>query len=173
MPARPARRQHPVPDQEDLGVPLVPTRSCSQPSGSARGRRPRSDTQREPAMSQSVTSQGSVVTRDPSIGAYPGLLCHTTSSRRSGRMSRDRSTPMFTGHADGRTVAGDSESWRGPTGSTLGLGHFSRVRGHAGQNAGSPIRRASFDTASAANAPPRSAGIASRGGDGVHGVVGS
>ncbi len=38
--------------------------------------------------------------REPSFCAHPRPMSHTTPARRSGRMSRDRSTRMFTGHAD-------------------------------------------------------------------------
>jgi hypothetical protein len=47
-----------------------------------------------------VTDDPAAAFRYRSICAHPSLMSHTTPARRSGRMSSDRSTPAFTGHAD-------------------------------------------------------------------------
>jgi hypothetical protein len=51
----------------------------------------------------SVTDDPAAALRYP-ICAHPSLMRHPTPARRSGRMSRDRSTQVVTGHADVRLL---------------------------------------------------------------------
>jgi hypothetical protein len=60
---------------------------------------------------------GTILVSEGSICAHPSLMSDTTPARRSGRMSRDRSTPAFTGHADERPPFASHElpefNWEG------------------------------------------------------------